>query len=279
MPASPETIALGRKVRAHRSLGRARRAPIERRLVALYQRDPSQQDYVVECFRPFALSFAAKLKRGEEPLEDLEQVAMLGLLKALDRFDPDVGDCFTAYAAPTILGELRRHYRDTGWAVHVPRGKQELAQAVARANREAERSGADTRDAAIAERIGVPAADVAAGRLAHQAQHATSMETPLAPDDAGSRTVGSLQGEVDPGFEQAEVRSLIGSLTERLDERDRHVLALRFARGMSQSAIGREIGVSQMQVSRILRRIVDQLRAEAGVAMDREDAAAMRPRY
>ncbi|MGI8623898.1 MAG: sigma-70 family RNA polymerase sigma factor, partial [Solirubrobacteraceae bacterium] len=120
----------------------------ERDLAVLYQRDPESRQEIVRALLPLARSMAARYRRGEEPLDDLEQVATVGLLKALKGFDPERGTSFAAFAIPTINGELRRHCRDTGWAVHVPRGTQELALKVARAEQEAAKSASQSATAA-----------------------------------------------------------------------------------------------------------------------------------
>jgi RNA polymerase sigma-B factor len=237
----------------------AERSRCERQLVKLYQQQPACRDEVIEVFRPFAVSFALRLKRGEEPLDDLRQVAMVGLIKALERFNPELGSSFTAYAAPTILGELRRHYRDTGWAAHVPRAKQELAQRLAKAARELEHAGCEPTVSALAEKLGVPTAEVVEGRLAAGALRATSTQRPVDSGEPGANTIEDLHGAPDPGFEAAEQRATISALTRDLNPRDREVVALRFGRELPQAAIGERVGVSQMQVSRILRRALTQL--------------------
>jgi RNA polymerase sigma-B factor len=265
MTAALHVQQLARRLRHCAPEDRLGRACLERRLVQLYQDEPACRAEVLAVFRPFAASFAVRLKRGEEPLDDLRQVALVGLVKALERFDPAVGRSFTAFAAPTILGELRRHYRDTGWAAHVPRAKQELAQRLMRAARELERSGSDPTDFALADRLGVPTGEIVEGRLAAGAMRATSSQRPVDADDAGGHTLEDLQGTADPGYAAAEHRVTLGALTRDLSERDRTIVALRFARELPQAEIGQQVGVSQMQVSRILRRVIAQL----GVAATR----------
>ncbi len=230
----------------------------ERELVLLYQRDPSARPTVIEAFRPLAHGVARRYHRGEEPLEDLEQVALLGLVKALERFDPDRGSPFVTYALPTMSGEVRRHYRDTGWAVHVTRGAQELAQRLSAL----ERDGGERLSASeAAERLGVDIEDIVSGRLAQRAMRADSLDRPRADGEADEPAL-TVSAE-DPGYEEAELRATIGRLTEELPERERRILALRFAGDRTQSEIGADLGMSQMHVSRLLRRTLDELHLAA----------------
>ena len=230
----------------------------ERELVLLYQRDPSARQTVIEAFRPLALGVARRYHRGEEPLEDLEQVALLGLVKALERFDPDRGSPFVTYALPTMSGEVRRHYRDTGWAVHVSRGAQELAQRLTALERSTnERLSAEE----AARRLGVDIEDIVNGRLAQRAMRADSLDRPRADDDtADPKYTPSAE---DSGYDVAELRATIGRLTEGLPERERRILALRFAGDHTQAEIGEDLGMSQMHVSRLLRRTLDELHTAA----------------
>ena len=264
MAASLSAHLLTRQLRAvARSPDRAARGACECQLVQLYRDDPAQRAHVIEAFRPFASSFAVRLKRGEEPLDDLRQVAMVGLIKALERFDPDVGRSFTAYAAPTILGELRRHYRDTGWAVHVPRAKQELAQRLAKAARQIEHTGRDATDAGLANTLGIPVTEVAEGRLARGALRASFLEQPAGGAGSANATLADLRGELDPNYQLAEHRATLAELIRRLSLRDREIVTLRFDHQLTQAAIGRRVGISQMQVSRALRRIITDLQETA----------------
>jgi RNA polymerase sigma-B factor len=234
----------------------AERRRHERELVLLYQRDPSTHETVIAAFRPLAISVAKRYHRGEEPLDDLIQVALLGLVKALDRFDPDRGSPFATYALPTMTGEVRRHYRDTGWAVHVNRGAQELAQRLAALERaEGERLTAE----AAAEKLEVSVENVVSARLAQRAMRADSLDRTHRAEDAEPAIMPAAD---DPGYAAAEHRATIARLTDGLPERERTILALRFAADRSQAEIGRAVGVSQMHVSRILRRTLSEL-AEA----------------
>lgn len=234
----------------------AERRRHERELVVLYQTDPSTHATVIEAFMPLARSVAKRYHRGEEPLEDLEQVALLGLVKALERFDPDRGSPFATYALPTMAGEVRRHYRDTGWAVHVNRGAQELAQKIAALERTTtERLTAEQ----VAQRLGVEVEDVVTGRLAQRAMRADSLDRPRPGDDSDTASAAITPAREDPGFATVEHRATIGRLTAGLPERERQILVLRYGGDMSQAEIGREVGISQMHVSRILRRTLAAL--------------------
>lgn len=231
----------------------------ERELVVLYQRDPSTHHTVVEAFRPLAAGVARRYRRGEEPLEDLEQVALVGLVKALERFDCDRGAPFATYALPTMMGEVRRHFRDTGWAVHVTRGAQELAQRVTAADRA---EGGRLTAEEVAKHIGVTVEEVVEGRLAAMAMRADSLDR-VRDDDGDSAAPAFVAGVEDAGYRAAEDRATLGRLTQGLPEREREILALRFSGDLSQAEIGRRVGLSQMHVSRILRRTLIELHPDA----------------
>jgi RNA polymerase sigma-B factor len=245
--------------------GSAERRRHERELVLLYQRDPSSRDRVLQALLPLAHGIAHRYRRGEEPAEDLEQVAAMGLLKALRSFDPSRGTSFAAYAIPTMNGELRRHYRDTGWAVHVPRGTQELALKVGRAEQQAaSRDGRRPTAGELAEAFDCTPEEVLEARMASNGMRASSLDRPARADQPEGDTLAAVfGGSPDDGYARAEQRATLHRLTDGLCERDRRVLALRFAGDLSQSEIGRRVGVSQMQVSRILRRVLGQLQESA----------------
>ena len=235
--------------------GSTERRRCERELVLLYQRDPSTRHTVVAAFRPLAASVAKRYRRGEEPLEDLEQVALVGLVKALERFDADRGSPFATYALPTMMGEVRRHYRDTGWALHVTRGAQELAQKVTALDRaEAGRLSADE----VAKKLGLTVEQVVEGRLAAQAMRADSLDRPRGDDEDSDRPTYVAAVE-ERGFRAAENRATLARLTEGLPERERRILAMRYSGDLSQAEIGRRVGLSQLHVSRILRRALAEL--------------------
>ncbi len=250
---------------AARHLGRSndrvgvRHRQWERELAIQYQQEPSSRHTVIEALKPMAYGVARRYHRGEEPLEDLEQVAMVGLIKALRGFDPGRGTPFASFALPTITGEVRRHYRDTGWSVHVARNGQELAQKVSAAERAA---GHSLTAEECSKALGISVEDVVTGQLARQAMRADSLDRPR-PGGAEDDEPAYNPASVEPGYETAEIRATLGHLTEGLPERERTILTLRYARDLSQAEIGQRVGLSQMHVSRILRRTLAQLNAAA----------------
>lgn len=197
-------------------------------------------------------------------MDDLVQVASLGLIKAVDRFDADRQVLFSSYAVPTILGELKRHFRDRTWSVRVPRDLQELAL---RIDRVVSSLSADSGHAPavgeIAQALEVSEERVLDAMEAAGAYHAGSLDAPrgLRQDEESGETVADALGTTESGFERAEERATLEPLLARISERERLVLRLRFDEGMTQAEIGAEIGVSQMQVSRLIRQALSRLRA------------------
>jgi RNA polymerase sigma-B factor len=218
----------------------------------------------IEEYMPLANKLAKRYHRGREPLEDLQQVAFLGLVKAVDRFDPDVGTRFASFAIPTIVGELRRHFRDATWSIHVPRGMQEDMLRVRQATTDlSERLQRDPTISELSEETGLDAEQIVEALQASDATEPSSLDGPLAGQDGeDSRTLGEALGDHDDGFDLVEHRTTIGPALRRLTERDRTMLLLRFAHDMTQSEIAARMGCSQMQVSRVLRRTLDQLSAQ-----------------
>ena len=234
---------------------------------ALFERwqrdkDPRARECLVERYLPLARTLAARYRgRAGEPFDDLLQVASLGLLHAIDRFDPDRGTAFSTFAVPTILGELKRYFRDTGWSAHVPRGAQELALKVQRAEQAiSARLGRSPTADELAQYMEVSVEEVIDGLEAAAAHHATSLEEPHDELDGESQSLSDLFGEDDPRFEQIDASLTIASAARELSKRELRVLELRFYGELTQSEIAKRIGVSQMQVSRILRRALAHLR-------------------
>jgi RNA polymerase sigma-B factor len=222
-------------------------------------RDEVARDALVERFMPLAHKLARRYMGGREPIEDLVQVASFGLLKALDRFDPSRGTSFLTFAVPTIVGELKRHFRDSGWAVHVPRGSQELALKVQRAQEALSlRTGRSPTVHELAAEMQLGMEAVLEGLEAAAARHAHSLDAPLEAD-AEAVTLADSFGDIDPGFEHVDDVAAVATAISGLSERDRYVLRQRFFEDRTQSEIAAEIGVSQMQVSRILRRAIAAL--------------------
>jgi len=243
--------------------------PTERRdevlLAALAERpDPQLRAALVERYLPLARSIARRYARGAEPLDDLVQVASLGLLKALDRFDPARGVAFSSFAVPTIAGEVRRHFRDRTWAVRPPRDLQERALSVERTSEElTNRLGRSPTVRQIGQALELPDEDVLEAMQALRAGRATSLSVPRGSEDDGEQTLESTIGIDEAGFELAEQRALYEQLACVLTPRERRVVELRFGEDLTQEEIGKRIGVSQMQVSRVLRQALAKLEAEA----------------
>lgn len=227
-------------------------------------RDPQLREQLIHRYLPLARYAAAQYRHGPEPFEDLVQVASVGLLKALDRYDPVRGAAFSSYALPTMSGELRRHFRDRSWAVRPPRDLQESALAVERASEALSRElGRAPTVEDIAQRSGLDAEAVLEAREALNARLSTSLSAPVRGIDDDELDVGSRLGSDDEGYETAEQRATIGALTKALTAREREIVRLRFEEDLTQSEIGQAVGLSQMHVSRVLRQAVDKLRAAA----------------
>jgi RNA polymerase sigma-B factor len=227
-----------------------------------HDRDPRARECLIERYLPLARKLAARYRsRAGEPFDDLLQVASLGLLKAIDRFDPDLGPTFSSFAVPTILGELKRYFRDTGWSAHVPRGAQELALRVQEAERAiSSRLGRSPTADELALYLEVSVEQVIDGLEAAAAHHATSLQEPHDELDGESRSLSDLLGDDDPRFEQVDAILTIAAAAKDLSEREQRVLELRFFGELTQSEIAKRIGVSQMQVCRILRGTLEHLR-------------------
>ncbi|GAB3681971.1 SigB/SigF/SigG family RNA polymerase sigma factor [Actinocorallia lasiicapitis] len=196
--------------------------------------------------------------RGENP-EDLYQVGMLGLVKAIDRFDPDRGVHFAAFAGPTVLGEIKRHFRDRSWALRPPRRIQELHLAVNRARTELNQQlrGAPT-VADLAAAVGVGEEEILETLAAGDHYNTVSLDSPF--DDESERAESDLLGRLDPAFELIEGRHALGPALDRLPDRERRIVLLRFYANKSQAEIAAEFGISQMHVSRLLSRSLIRLR-------------------
>ncbi|MFJ8043344.1 SigB/SigF/SigG family RNA polymerase sigma factor [Kitasatospora sp. NPDC096147] len=197
-----------------------------------------------------------------ENTEDLMQVGAVGLIKAIDRFDPERGVEFTTFAIPTILGELRRHFRDTTWAVHVPRRLQELRLSLAKAQ-DALSQSLDRAPtvAELAEYLSISQEEVVEGMTAANAHSTDSLDVPAGPDEDGPGAIAARIGGVDERLGMVEDLVSLQPLVAALPERDRLILSMRFTQEMTQSQIGERLGLSQMHVSRLLSRTLKQLRA------------------
>jgi RNA polymerase sigma-B factor len=235
-------------------------------------RDARLREQLVRRYLPLARYAANHYARRSEPFDDLVQVASLGLLKAIDRFDPSNGATFSSYALPTMLGELRRHFRDRGWAVRPPRTLQEHALLVERASAELSRHlGRSPTVDELAGRCGLEAEEVLEARQAMVAHSATSLSAPVGDGDDGT-SLGDMLGGEDPAYEQADHRATMEALLRTLSHREREILRLRMEEDLTQSEIGERVGLSQMHVSRLLRQILEKLHLAAATR-----AAAVRP--
>jgi RNA polymerase sigma-B factor len=233
---------------------------------ALYRRsgDRRLRDDLVEEHAPLAHFLARRFANRGEPVDDLVQVALVGLLKAVERFDPGRGLQFSTFATPTILGELKRHFRDRGWAVRVPRRVQELhlqlGRIVATLGQE---HGRSPTPAEVAERAGVSEEEVLEAMEAGSLYRLVSLDGPATRDDDETSELVSCLGDEDGAFEQIEHRAELDDLLGVLSDRERRIVELRFFEGMTQSEIAEQVGVSQMHVSRLLARSLEMLRAQA----------------
>jgi RNA polymerase sigma-B factor len=237
-----------------------------RRLLERYhvRGDRRARDELITRFMPLARQLALRYYHGREPLEDLVQVAAVGLVKAVDRFEVRRTSAFASYAVPVMLGELRRHFRDNGWALHVPRGLQERTLAV---ENEAERlqrdNGRAPTPAQLAEALDLSVEQVLEAIDAAHATDTVSLDAPRPAADGERDALVDAIGSDDDRLELVEYREAIAGALEALPERERLILWLRFGRDQTQSEIATQLGVSQMQISRLLRRTIERLRAVA----------------
>ena len=242
--------------------GRLRSWPARQRLWARFaeSRDPAIREELVRRYLPFAKSLTQRYRGVNESFDDLLQVASLALVNAVDRFDPARGIPFTAFASPTILGELKRHFRDRVWTMRVPRGLHdrmgEVEKAIGELTEEMQRSPAVGE---IAERLEIEQTDVLEAMEASHNRRPLSLDRPAGEGEDEAPASESI-GEEDPGFELVEGKAALEEAIPQLDERERLVLRLRFAEDMTQSQIAERIGHSQMHVSRILRRALQRMR-------------------
>lgn len=228
---------------------------------------PAVREELVRRYLPLARRLAARYHNPHEPLDDLVQVANVGLLNALDRYDPERGVPFGAYATPTILGELKRHFRNTGWAAHVPRAAQELAQRVQRAVGDlTEQHRRSPEVAELAQFLELDVEQVLEGLESAQAHYSDSLDAPIAEGVPEPTTLGETLGAVDDGYALFETASSLSGGIRQLPYLERTALTLRMQGDLKQSEIAKAMGCSQMQVSRLLRRAADRLRDQLDAA-------------
>jgi len=213
---------------------------------------------------PLARSIARRYARSNEPLDDLVQVASIGLINALERFDPERGVAFSTFAVPTIAGEVRRHFRDRCWTVRPPRAVAETLGQVDRKTEElTSRLGRAPRIREIGQALELSDEAVLEARQARLELTVTSLNEPPRSHEDADGSMADLLGAEDPGYERAQQRATLQTLTEALTEQERQVLELRFTHDLTQQEIGKLIGISQMQVSRLVRRSLLKLTAAA----------------
>jgi len=244
---------------------------------------PAARAQVIESWLFLARALAHRYSGRGEPLPDLIQTAAVGLIKAVDRFDPARNGPFPAYAVPTIVGEIKRYFRDQGWAMRVPRRLQELRQEIAEsAELLAQKLGHPPTVAELARDLRVDEEEVREGLGAARAYSTASLDAPARDDGEPGATVGDLLGEEDRGLALAELRLTVVPAVAALPDRERRILVLRFFGNLSQDQIARRVGISQMHVSRLLARTLAalrrQLRDDQAAASRATPAAAATPR-
>ena len=245
--------------------GGAKRIDEERRLFRAYleQGDLGARERLVERFLPLAKQLARRYGSAGEPLDDLVQVASLGLVKAIDRYELDRGTAFSSFAVPTILGEIKRHFRDTGWTVRVPRAIQERRIQVNRAIPALTgRLGRSPTTAEIAEHIQASTEDVLEALEAAVAYEPVSLDSSPGADE-DDETWAQAVGAEDPSYELVEFGATLAPALQALPPRERVILHMRFVEDMTQSQIAEKIGISQMHVSRLIRKALEAMRETA----------------
>jgi RNA polymerase sigma-B factor len=223
--------------------------------------EESARDQLVEQYLPLVRSIASRYSGRGEPLEDLIQVGSIGLVLAIERFDVDRGVKFTTYAVPTIVGEIQRHFRDRAWAIHVPRRMKELSLKLARTIEALSADlGRSPTIAELAEASELEEEEVVEALETYHAYSTRSLSQPLGLGEFDEGTVEDLFGAPDPGYDEVEHGALLETGLSALDERERTIVELRFYEGLTQSEIASRVGISQMHVSRLLRRSLSVMR-------------------
>jgi RNA polymerase sigma-B factor len=227
--------------------------------------DPEERDRLrerlVAGYEGLVHFLARRFQNRGEPLEDIVQVGFLGLIKAIDRFDPSLGNEFTTFATPTILGEIKRYFRDKGWAIRFPRRLQELYQQVVRVNEEMKNQlGRQPSMAEVAERLGVEQDDVLEAMEMSSAFTPVSIDSTTGGDDDDGRQLSEAVGGEDPNLDRVEMRQVLDRAMQHLNERERRIMIMRFFDEMSQSEVAKRLGISQMHVSRLQRAALEHLR-------------------
>ncbi|WP_435742222.1 RNA polymerase sigma factor SigF [Nocardioides sp. SYSU DS0663] len=218
------------------------------------------RDELVALHLPLVEHCARRFRNRGEPLEDLVQVGTIGLIKSVDRFDPQRGVEFSTYATPTVIGEIKRYFRDKGWAIRVPRRLQELRMQIGSTTAELTQAlGRSPTPRELAEAIGCTVEEIVEGLESSNAYSTLSLDASDDHDDGAASMLDAI-GVDDANLEHVEIRESLKPLLDRLEPREKRILLLRFFKNMTQSQIAEEIGVSQMHVSRLLSRTLVQLR-------------------
>jgi RNA polymerase sigma-B factor len=244
-------------------VGGSPRAASSVRLFERWRRlgDRRARDELIERFLPLARKLARRYASSSEPYDDLVQVASLGLVKAVERFDPDRGFAFTSFAVPTIVGELKRYFRDSSWALHVDRSAQERARKINDAKQQITgRTGRPPRVDELALYLEMSQEEVLDGLQVADAYDAVSLDAPISGEDEDLSSRLDVLGGDDGDFIRVEQQATIFAAARHLPKREREILFLRFSEDLTQSEIASRLGVSQMQVSRLLRRSLERLR-------------------
>ena len=226
-----------------------------------HHQDRQAREELIERFLPLARKLARRYAQSSEPYEDLVQVACLGLVKAVERFDPDRGFAFSSFAVPTIVGELKRYFRDTAWALHVDRGAQERARKITDAQQKlSSRTGRMPTVDELAQYLELGQEEVLEGLQTAEAYGAVSLDAPLSSEDDEESSRLDALGQEDRRLGLVDDHATIFAAARHLSTREREILYLRFGEDLTQSEIADRVGVSQMQVSRLLRRSLHRLR-------------------
>jgi len=234
------------------------------RLAALDENSPERayvRDTLIELNLPLVRYAAARFRSRNEPMEDIVQVGTIGLIKAIDRFDCERGVEFPTFAMPTVVGEIKRFFRDTSWAVHVPRRLQEARVQLARASEElSSRLGRTPTTRELSELMSLPEEEIVEARLASNGYKSASLDAAIGGSEEGESVLADFIGNQDPALGLVEDFHALAPMIAELDERDRKIIHWRFVEELTQAQIAEHLGVSQMHVSRLITRLLTRLR-------------------